>query len=79
MRSPRPIHMDSGENGEVSFCTLGKQWHFHSRAVPLLSFLERQRRCSFAELKVAAPVTIDERTLKTFLAELFHEGLVLLQ
>ncbi len=80
MRNPHPIHLHSDDkNEEVSFCALGKQWRFHTRATLFLSFLERQRRCSFAELKTATSAAIDERTLKIFLAELFHEGLVLLQ
>ncbi len=80
MRNPRPLRLvtDMATN-EVHFCAIGKRWSFHPKVRTILEFLDRKRRCSFAEFKDALQPAFDEKTLKVFVKELFHEGLVLLQ
>lgn len=80
MQNPRPLQIVSDPSSdEISFCASGRQWRFHVRAKAILSFLDEKRVCSFAELTEAMQSGFDERALKAFIRELFHEGLVCVQ
>lgn len=74
--APRPLDIKV-EDDRVEFFCLRKRWRFASAAALVLKPLAAERRaCSVSELIDAARGTLDEQTVRRFLAELIAHGLV---
>jgi hypothetical protein len=82
LTAPRPLDLKvlagEQEKGVIEFVCLGKRWRFAGEAIVVLGPLARGGALSIDELCGAAQDTLDERTVRTFLAELIRHGLVAL-
>lgn len=75
---PRPVELRAA-NGVVEFSCNRKRWRFAEAALAVLGPLAARRACTIGELCEAAAGRLDERTVRTFLRELLHQGLVVIE
>lgn len=73
--APRPLDIKI-KDGAVEFSCLKKRWRFASTAALVLRPLMARRVCTVSELCNEARGTLDEQTVRRFLAELIAHGLV---
>jgi len=77
LTAPRPLDFKV-DAGVVEFACNRKRWRFAADALLVLGPLADGHDCTVAELCAAASARLDERTVRTFLAELIEHGLVAL-
>jgi hypothetical protein len=73
--SPRPLKLEAA-GGVVEFDSMGQRWRFAEGALPVLRALDARRACTVAELCEAARESVAPETVRVFLKELAHQGLV---
>lgn len=73
--APRPLKLEPA-GGVVEFSSMGQRWRFAEDALPVLRRLNERRASTVAELCEAARGRVDEQTVRLFLVELAHRGLV---
>ncbi|HEX7317879.1 MAG TPA: cupin domain-containing protein [Pyrinomonadaceae bacterium] len=75
MLAPRPLKLEDA-GGVVEFDAMNRRWRFAAAALPVLRALAERRACTVAELCEAARDRVAPETVRAFLVELAHEGLV---
>jgi len=73
--APRPLRLEA-VGGVVEFDSMGQHWRFAEDALPVLRALNERRACTVAELCEAARGRVKAETVRAFLVELAHRGLV---
>ena len=73
--APRHLKLEPS-GGVVEFDSVGQHWRFAEGALPVLRALNERRACTVAELCEAARGRVAPETVRLFLSELAHKGLI---